>query len=678
MATGGPTSTPGVSTPTGWGYVLQTNPTPSFIGTWKAPATAGAPSSTDGLGVNTSTAGSWYDGSNGGFDGLYQGLFLDSGVTYTVSFSTVAAALGFTTPLTPIVELDAYTGACGSPCIVPASTGFTTLDAPPENITPAQPFFLASALGKSVNPVFQGGTLRMDQPGATYAQNFTLDDSTTNTIDEFGVNSIFSGVFSDAAGGAPGNIIIGDSAGGGSATFMGASTYTGTTTIDAGATLIIGAGGSITNASTLTNSGFLDVDPTGRVTVAEITNNATGTIDNFGAVAAALNNAGTVNNGGGSPAFAPAGSGTWTGDVLSNTGTVFNSGTWTGDVISNMGGLSNSGSWNAANFTNSAGGSVINTGTLTATASFTNTGSFETAGSLSAPLIGNTGTFDNVGAITGAVNNAGFIDNGGLGAPATSGTTLVKAIPVTIEEAAVILAAEAAGVGVWTGDVVSNTGQIVNSAIWNAANISNDVGGTFTSNGALTVTTALNNAGAFFAAGSLTTPLINNTGAFTVTGPLSGAIVSFNNSGLLQVDEGATLTAGGITNNAGGSIFNSGAITDALDNSGVVVNNGTFTADVNNLATGGITNNGVWNGDLLSNVGSISNNGTWTAANFINNAGGTVSTSGTLIATAIANAGRFNAGGSVTAPLVNNSGTFSATKRDRSAASSARSTMPAC
>jgi hypothetical protein len=508
------------------------------------------------------------------------------------------------------------------------------------NIDTAQPFYLASNLGLTVNPVFTGGTLQMNQPGATYAQNFTLDGSPTNTIDEFGNASFFSGVFSDAVPGTPGNIIIADSVGGGSATFLGASTYTGTTTIDTGATLVIGGGGSITNASTLTNSGVLRVDAGGAVTVADIVNNATGTITNFGSVAAALNNAGTVNNGG----VDTVGAGTWTGAVQSNTGAIFNRGTWTGDVASNAGGISNSGIWNAANFANDAGGSVINTGTLTATASFTNAGFFTTAGSLTAPLIGNTGTFENSGAITGAVNNAGLIDNGLL-----PSTTLVK------------LAAAAAVGGVWTGDVDSNTGTIINSATWNAANIFNNVGGTFTSTGTVAATTAFNNAGAFNAEGTLTTPLINNNGSFTVTGVLGGEIGHINNGGSLQVDAGGVLVAGGISNSLGGVITNLGAITDTLDNFGVVVNNGTYTADVNNFATGSITNNGVWVGDLLSNTGLVANNGTWNAANFNNDPGGFVSTSGTLTATtAINNAGLFDAAGAVATPLINNSGIFSA------------------
>ena len=133
--------------------------------------------------------------------------------------------------------------------------------------------------------------------------------------------------------------------------------------------------------------------------------------------------------------------------------------------------------------------------------------------------------------------------------------------------------------------MVSNTGAIINSGTWNAANIFNNIGGTFTTTGIVTATTAFNNAGAFNAAGTLTTPLINNVGAFTVTGILGGEIGHINNAGSLLVDEGGVLIAGGITNNPGGVITNNGAVTDTLDNFGVVINNGTYTADVNNFAT---------------------------------------------------------------------------------------------
>ena len=111
------------------------------------------------------------------------------------------------------------------------------------NIDTFAPYYLASALGATVNPVFQGGTLRMDQPGATYAQDFTLDGSGTNTIDQFGNNSTFSGVFSDATPGTPGAVIIANSGAGGSVIFTGINTYSGGTTISAG-TLQLGDGGA--------------------------------------------------------------------------------------------------------------------------------------------------------------------------------------------------------------------------------------------------------------------------------------------------------------------------------------------------------------------------------------------------------------------------------------------------
>ncbi len=198
LATGG--ATQGVSLPTSWGYATQTGVVPNAGGTWMPPGSA-VPSSGSGLGVNTSTAGSWYDGAVGSFDALYQGLFLNSGVTYTVSFSAESDGAA----AAPTIELGAFAGVCASltgsaASCNPASSGFVTAIPPvvPTPIDTTQPFFLASALSFNVLPVFEGGTLRMDQPGATYAQNFTLDGSLTNTIDEFGNNSTFSGVFSDA------------------------------------------------------------------------------------------------------------------------------------------------------------------------------------------------------------------------------------------------------------------------------------------------------------------------------------------------------------------------------------------------------------------------------------------------------------------------------------------------
>jgi hypothetical protein len=199
-------------------------------------------------------------------------------------------------------------------------------------IDTTQPFFLASSVGGTVSPVFQGGTLRMDQPNATYAQNFTLNNSATNTIDQFGNASTFTGVFSDTVPGTPGNIVIANSGLGGSVTFNGANTYTGTTTINSGAELIIGPTGSINNPSTITNSGVLLVE--GAVNVGGITNTGSGLIVNTGAVTDDLNNFGVIFN-----------SGSWTAPVVNNAG-VFNQ---IGSLAGTIGTFNNSGTLSMVN-----------------------------------------------------------------------------------------------------------------------------------------------------------------------------------------------------------------------------------------------------------------------------------------------------------------------------------------
>lgn len=280
-----------------------------------------------------------------------------------------------------------------------------TIDGKPvggNNIDTAAAFYLASGLGVTVNPVFQGGTLRMDQPNATYAQNFTLDGSTTNTIDQFGNVSTFSGVFSDAVAGTPGNITIANSASGGSVTFTGANTYTGTTTIGPGATLILGAGGSIDNASTLFNSGTLQVDAGAFLTVGGVLNNTTGAILNSGTITDALDNFGFVLN-----------NAVYNADVNNfSSGAIVNNGTWNGSLLLNEGTIFNNNAWNATAFTNSSGGTVFTSGTLAATTSITNAGIFNAQGTIDTPLVVNTGTFNLMGPLAGTLgtfNNAGRV-----------------------------------------------------------------------------------------------------------------------------------------------------------------------------------------------------------------------------------------------------------------------------
>ena len=90
---------------------------------------------------------------------------------------------------------------------------------------------------------FAGGTLIVDQPG-TYSQNWQLGPFATNSLDQAGVNSTFSGVFSGAGG-----INLINSGFGGRVEFTGANTYTGPTTVQGGAQLAVN--GSIASSSEL-------------------------------------------------------------------------------------------------------------------------------------------------------------------------------------------------------------------------------------------------------------------------------------------------------------------------------------------------------------------------------------------------------------------------------------------
>ena len=116
-------------------------------------------------------------------------------------------------------------------------------------------FYLASNLDLTVKPIFEGGTLRLDEANKTYSQDFIADDSATNTIDQFGNDSILSGVISDAVAGEAAPITITNSGVGGSVSFSAAQAYTGSTTINQGSTLALIDNGDISISSQLNLNG---------------------------------------------------------------------------------------------------------------------------------------------------------------------------------------------------------------------------------------------------------------------------------------------------------------------------------------------------------------------------------------------------------------------------------------
>ncbi len=100
-----------------------------------------------------------------------------------------------------------------------------------------QPFYLQSQVGTTVNPDFQGGTLRDDVNAATDTHAYNVENFPTNTLDEFGNTVTFTGTFSGA-----GPLTLTDSVGGGNAIFTGTSVVGGAVTVDTGAKLTWGNG----------------------------------------------------------------------------------------------------------------------------------------------------------------------------------------------------------------------------------------------------------------------------------------------------------------------------------------------------------------------------------------------------------------------------------------------------
>ena len=108
-----------INAPTAWGVSYQAGVYPSAAGMW--------------------TGGMWYDGAVGSYDGIYQGLNLTAGVTYTVSFqvngdhTATAGTTGW--------QLGVYTGSCSqtsldpTQCQMPSTSGFQTVAAPGQTYT---------------------------------------------------------------------------------------------------------------------------------------------------------------------------------------------------------------------------------------------------------------------------------------------------------------------------------------------------------------------------------------------------------------------------------------------------------------------------------------------------------------------------------------------------------------
>src|SRR5665213_3104238 len=131
---GSTTDMGGQLVPNGW----------TFIG--QAGLTAGG---TVASGCGVSASACWHDGSVGGVDGLFQSFATTIGSQYTISFFLANLGAGTNEAVVQVGASEDQGGV-----LVPV--------APASNITSAGSPHLGAGLGTTLNPVFDGGTLQLD------------------------------------------------------------------------------------------------------------------------------------------------------------------------------------------------------------------------------------------------------------------------------------------------------------------------------------------------------------------------------------------------------------------------------------------------------------------------------------------------------------------------------------
>ena len=165
LANGGPvtvTTNSGnqvIQAPANWGVWYQSGTYPAAAGSW--------------------SAGQWYDGAVGSFDGIYQGFTATQGTTYTITFRAMSNNVVDNNG----IQLGVYAGACNSLSLaasacVPNTASFAPIATPSQTVNAGNP----SAPPVPVVPVVPTTpTVVSTANGTPTVTSSTADGSTTTT-----------------------------------------------------------------------------------------------------------------------------------------------------------------------------------------------------------------------------------------------------------------------------------------------------------------------------------------------------------------------------------------------------------------------------------------------------------------------------------------------------------------
>jgi fibronectin-binding autotransporter adhesin len=154
-----------IQAPTHWGVIYQSGIYPAAAGTWSG---SGGPQG----------VGQWYDGAVGSFDGIYQGISVVAGQTYTVSFQALST---YGVANTSSIQIGAYAGSCANlglapaNCTPPSNSGWSSLATPADTGTAGGVTVTGTTTTTTISTTTNNGTPIVTTTHPTRTVNTTIN-----------------------------------------------------------------------------------------------------------------------------------------------------------------------------------------------------------------------------------------------------------------------------------------------------------------------------------------------------------------------------------------------------------------------------------------------------------------------------------------------------------------------